>query len=333
MEIVIAVIVIILAGALIYLASLDGNYSVSRSKLVNAPQQVVFDKLCDFTSWQEWSPWLLHEPDTKLEFSESPSEEKGFYTWEGKIIGAGKLTHVNLDSPKRIEDHIEFLKPFKSQADVGFDVAAEGEQTKVTWHMRGKMPFICRFMAPKVAGMVAKDYDLGLAMLAGKLDPACEFPTIEFEGVVEFEENPFLCKAFAGGIEEMKTAMEAGYPQLAEYAQTQGDGVIAGPPLAAYHKTDIKKMYFECDMAVPISKNIEPGEFEVKSLGGGKYLKASLQGSYEFLELAWYAVMSHVQMAKLKLDQSRPSFEIYNSDPSEASHSNEIRTSILVPLK
>jgi len=83
MIIIVVTLALIIAGALVYLASLNGSYEVRRSLLMNVDRQTVFNKIRDFKSWAEWSPWLMHEPDTRLEFSESPDQEGGWYTWEG----------------------------------------------------------------------------------------------------------------------------------------------------------------------------------------------------------------------------------------------------------
>lgn len=57
--------VIVLAG-LIYLSTLDKNYAIRCSLFMDVDAQTVFEKVRDFKTWKDWSPWLLHEPDTNL---------------------------------------------------------------------------------------------------------------------------------------------------------------------------------------------------------------------------------------------------------------------------
>ena len=66
MWIIIGVIVAALLGALIYIATLDGNFRVKRSLEIAAPLDSVFAAIVDFKTWPEWSPWLMHEPDAKI---------------------------------------------------------------------------------------------------------------------------------------------------------------------------------------------------------------------------------------------------------------------------
>lgn len=288
-----------LAGMVIYLFFQEGTYTVRRSQLVNAGIDTVFDKIRDFKSWAEWSPWLIHEPETKLEFSGNCSEEGGFYTWDGQRIGAGKLTHVKFERPHRIVQKIEFFRPFKSVCEVGFEFAEEEGQTRVAWIMQGKMPFLLRFMTKKTRDMIEKDYDLGLAMLNGQLDDNAEYPVLQFEGETVLESVQSLCKGFSGGLEAMEEAMKQGFPKLMDFIEQQ-DGKAVGAPFSAYHKVDIKTMQFVCDMAIPVEDGIDAGEYQLKKLGGGRFFKVTMKGSYQFLELAWYSAIAHVHMIKLK---------------------------------
>ena len=332
MTIILGALALIILGALVYLASLNGKYEVRRSLLMNVDRQTAFDKVRDFRSWAEWSPWLMHEPDTRLAFSDTPEQEGGWYTWDGKRVGAGKLTHVNLDPPNRIEERIEFLRPFRSTNSVWWEFSETEGQTEIAWNMKGKMPFFFRFMAPMMSIMIAKDYDLGLAMLRGVLDPQAERPAIGFEGETGLESQSALTIPFKGNMDDMIAAMTDGFPRLAAHVEQSGFS-LAGRPFTAYHRVNPKKKYFECDIAVPVTHDTPDGDFVRKSLGGGKYFRVNVEGSYSFLELAWYSAMSHIRMLKLKMDVSRPSLEIYENDPEEVAHSNDIRTSLYIPVK
>lgn len=58
-----------------YLATLDGRFRVRRSLEIEAPVETVFAAIVDFKSWPEWSPWLMHEPETTLVYSDDYQQE------------------------------------------------------------------------------------------------------------------------------------------------------------------------------------------------------------------------------------------------------------------
>ena len=332
LNILIILVFLVVTAGLLYLSSIDGDYQVRRSCRVNAGIDTVFDKVRDFRTWPEWSPWLMHEPECRLEYSDNCTEEGGYYSWDGKYLGAGKLTHVKFERPHRIHQKIEFFRPFKSTCEVGFTFTDYGGETEVAWNMHGHMPFLLRFMIVNMVSMIERDYDLGLAMLAGQLDPASEFPRISFQGKTILEPEHCLCEKFNGFIREMEIAMKNGFPQLLEYIR-EHNGRITGKPFTAYHKVNLTTMHFCCDMAVPVAGGIDPGNYSIKTLGGGNYFKVTLQGNYDFLESAWYSAYAHMKMHSIKTDKKRPALEIYENNLNTVSTSNDLLTTLCIPLR
>ena len=333
MTAVLIIIALVIALPLLYLATLDGNFSVRRSLEIAAEPKTVFDKIRDFESWKEWSPWLMHEPDTQLSYSDTPDQEGGWYTWDGKIVGAGKLTHEKFADNEKIEQRIEFTRPFKSTSRVWWEFEpVEDGKTLVHWNMAGSMPFLFRFMAKKLPEYINKDYDTGLHLLRGVLVAGVEVPRISFHGPVELGAQHALSIHFDGDLDALKVAMTEGFPRLGHYADEEGLKAT-GNPFTIYHKVDMKEMNFDCDMALPVPAGTQSSEFEFKTYPGGRFYKTSLRGSYEFLEFAWYHAYSHLQMAKIKPEMKRAAMEVYENDPATVEHTNEIETSIYIPIK
>ncbi|MCG7928283.1 MAG: SRPBCC family protein, partial [Candidatus Thiodiazotropha taylori] len=290
--IVIVIVVVILAVPLIYLSTLKGDFVVSRSLAIGVAKEQVFAKIKDFRSWPEWSPWLMHEPQTRLEYSDAPDQQGGWYSWDGETVGAGRLTHVKFSGSDRIEQKIEFLRPFKLVSQVWWDLEPlEAGGTLVRWNMSGSMPFLFRFMTKKIGEYVGKDYDTGLAMLRGVLEPGAEHPRFSFEGIVELPATTALTIPFEGDLETMKVAMKEGFSKLAEYA-AENQPLSSGCPFTCYHEVDLQTMRFKCDMCLPVSQDVTQSGFKLKQFPAGRYYKTTMKGSYQFLELAWYQAYS-----------------------------------------
>ena len=77
----------ILLAALIYLAGQKGRLRVDRSLEIDATVEAVFDTVLDLKSWPLWSPWLMHEPDARIDYSDKVNVEGGYFLWDGKVIG------------------------------------------------------------------------------------------------------------------------------------------------------------------------------------------------------------------------------------------------------
>lgn len=328
----IAVLAAVLVVGVVYLSRLPKDYRVCRGLVIRAERQAVFDRVRDTPSWREWSPWLLHEPDARLAFSPHPDQPGGGYAWDGRYIGAGTLTHDRFVDQERIDQTLVFRRPFKSRAQTWWEFAVVEGGTRVTWNMRGSMPLLLRPMLPMLREMIAKDYDLGLAMLRGRLDPEADRPRITFEGETDRAPVSALTIPFSGGMEAMVQAMEQGFPKLAGALEQQGRAPT-GAPFTAYHRVDPKKKRFECELAVPSDAPVDGGGFEFKRFAGGKYYQVTLLGSYDFLELAWYAAYAHLRMYKRRIDKRRPTLEVYENDPGDTPNRNDLRTTLYLPLR
>ena len=321
----------ILILALVYLASLEGVYHVDRHLVIQAPVDKVYATVKDFMTWPKWSPWLLHEPNTQLEYSAHYDQVDGFYTWDGQLVGAGKLTHIEFRENTAIHQRIEFSRPFKSTNHVSWTFSVHEQGTEVHWIMDGKMPFLFRFMTRMTAMMIAKDYDLGLHLLNGYLNPRASFPRYHFDGEENLKGFYYARKAFKGLLPDLIQFMKKAFPPLTETVKNKG--IINGFPLAIYHKADPIKKYFECDIAVPITQQLVDTGLDYAYFPGGNYYKVTCMGDYRFLELSWYKAYSHVRMLKLKIDRKRPSLEVYENDSGEVENINDLKTSLYLPVK
>jgi DNA gyrase inhibitor GyrI len=327
---------LVIAGVLMFLAMQPGQIAVRRSIVVRCTPEQAFERVLDLRGWRDWSPWLLHEPDAELSYSDEPGARGGWYAWHGQLIGAGRITHVALHPPERIEQRIEFKRPFKTTAAVSWEFAATVQDsapaTEVFWSMRGRMPFLLRFIAPTLSGLIGKDFDLGLTLLRARLDPAAPRLAIRFPGETDIPAQHAWTIPFQGSFSDIKQAMEDGFRRLIATAAERGVSPT-GAPFSAYRLADPKGGGVRFDAALPVPEGTAPGELGATDFAGGRYLVTEVQGSYDLMELGWHAAMGHLRMVKRQWDRGRPALEVYEQGPDEAAGDDDLLTRILIPLK
>ena len=313
-------------GGIVWLLLQKRDYSVKREQVLNAPVERAFSYVQDFRNWPAWSPWLMHEPDCRLDYSKA-TEVGGGYSWDGKFVGAGSMQHQAIEHNKSMAMQIKFLRPFKSVAKVNWQFQPiDADSCKVIWSFSGKLPFYLSWMRQMLEKMLGMDYQMGLALLAGQLDPQCEHPQLEFVGECQLEPQPAIKHDYSGSFAQIGAVSQQTFPQLLQQA---GDR-LAGMPMIVYHKVDLKKQTTVCSMAVPVN-SLDKDEASLQ-VPGGKYFKVRLSGSYEFLELAWYSAINHLRMRKIKWLKKQPTLEAYPNDPRQVKSNNELVTELLVPL-
>jgi hypothetical protein len=161
---------VLIVGFVAYAATRPDKYHVERSTTIHAPADLVYAHMADLKSFGEWSPWDKRDPNMKKTYSAATTGVGATYSWQGnKEVGSGKMTITEAKPPTLVREKLEFIEPFASVADVGFDVVPAGtDEVKATWSMDGdssKLLMKAMGVFMNMDKMIGKDFDDGLANL------------------------------------------------------------------------------------------------------------------------------------------------------------------------
>ena len=170
---ILLVLALIVIALLVIIMSKPDTYSVSRSAVLNAPAQTVFDQVNDFHKWEAWSPWAKLDPKAKNTFEGPTSGVGASFAWAGDHnVGEGKQTIVESKSPELIRIKLEFYKPFPGVSTSEFKFAPENNGTRVTWTMSGENNFMSKAMSlvMNCDTMIGGYFEQGLNNLKGVVE-------------------------------------------------------------------------------------------------------------------------------------------------------------------
>lgn len=159
---------LLLAAGFLWVQSRPSELLITRSRTLPAPAEVVYAHLVDLHEWEKWSPWQDIDPGMEQEYSGAEQGPGASYRWSGnEEVGEGRMTITEVEPPRRVTIHLEFLRPFPATNTTDFYVDRGGLGTEVTWAMTGENDFM-----GKLAGLfldldeqVGADFDKGLARL------------------------------------------------------------------------------------------------------------------------------------------------------------------------
>lgn len=165
--IVLYVILGLIALLLIVVAMRPADFTLVRSRTINAPASKVFPLIGDFRNWEKWSPWLEMEPTAKLTYGETTTGVGGNYRWDGNKTGSGNATCVAETPPNKFQIRLEFEKPMAAVHNVEYDLVENGGQTTVTWKMTGKNNFMGKLFSLifNMEKMVGPQFERGLELI------------------------------------------------------------------------------------------------------------------------------------------------------------------------
>jgi len=331
-------ILILVIGGAIYLATLDGKYDVQRSKIIKAPAELVFNKVNDYKTWSSWSPWLGKDPTTKLTYGEVTSGNGASYSWDSdhKDVGAGSMETIETVTNESIDQKISFTKPWESESNIYWTFKpAEGGGTEVTWGMKGEMSFMTRYMASKMDEYVGPDYETGLAKLDSVIQSDMKKYSVVVNGETTHGGGYYLYNTTSCKIDELAAKMQEMMPKVGMYIQTNNIK-MAGMPFTLYHKFDQENnaVIFSC--AVPVTDRVitsADSGLQTGFLKPFKAIKTTLKGDYANLKEAWEAAYKHLADNNLEQVAGSAAVEVYKNDPMSKSNPADWETEIYIPIK
>ena len=308
------------------------KFHVHRETIIDAPCEQVFDRVADFSSWSSWSPWLIADPDARVDVSDNSNSVGSTYHWTGESSGEGEMKHEVLKSPRRIQSEIRFIKPMRSVSEVSFDLEPAGEGTRIRWNMDGSLPWLLFWMTSSMDAYIGNDYERGLRMLkewieTGKVESqldisgASSAPAMRIAGIRE-----------ACNMTEIGPIMERAICTAGETLQAAGVE-LCGPAASAYHQADIKHGHidFTAGFEIPADAELPAGLVEWSTPGGPAF-HVRHTGGYHHVGNAWSAAYQHVRYKKIKLNKKAATFEVYRNSPDETA-SADLITDIYLPLR
>ena len=173
----VGLIILLIGVAGFFIAALAGpkNFEVSRTKTINAPAELVYEKVSKFSEWKSWSPWIAIDPTQKTTIEGEEGELDCKYSWESENeeVGNGSMTITAYQLNKEIQMDLDFTAPFEAHNKSGFTLKKSGEMnTELTWYVSGDFPFMARpfMLMQDMEKVIGSKFEEGLNTIAEKLE-------------------------------------------------------------------------------------------------------------------------------------------------------------------
>jgi uncharacterized protein YndB with AHSA1/START domain len=162
------VVVLLILVILAFAATRPDTFRVERSTTIHAPASRIYPMIADFHRWTAWSPWENIDPNLQRTYEGAPSGKGAGYGWVGnKKVGSGHMEITDASEPSRLVIKLDFLKPFEAHHIAEFTLTPQGDDTRVTWAMNGRSPYMMKVMGifMSMDSMIGGDFEKGLANL------------------------------------------------------------------------------------------------------------------------------------------------------------------------
>ena len=290
---------------------------ISRTQVIASPIEKVFEVLRDIHSCPDWSPWLIADPDFKLDV------QNDYYSWEGAISGSGRMDLVRDEANESITYDLSFVKPWKSQARIHISLAVKGDATEVTWTLEHSLSFFLFWKKKSIQAYLEVDYDRGFLMLKNLIETGSVPSHLEFLGREPSPSFVGVGIKRSGSMNGFEQDIETSYKEVRDYYPE-------GKLFSVYYTWDLVRKEVAYFIGVRLEKTpgVIPDGMELINVPGMEVYALRHRGPYSHLSNGWSAGRMHGRAKIFRQSKRFPPFEIYEDENWE-----EPVVKICLPMK
>ncbi|SDS04223.1 GyrI-like domain-containing protein [Gramella sp. MAR_2010_147] len=331
---------IFIIGASIYIATKDGKFQVERTLMMEAPREIIFNEVNDFTTWKNWEPWSQETDDMIINYGEKTTGEGASYSWQSEKMGDGKMRTINAKPHSSLQQELTFITPFgESTSEVYWEFEPQGDSTLVKWGMMGEQTFMEKaafiFQDESLAEMMQPMFSKGLNNLQEEITVKMNSYTINIDGITQHGGGYYMYITTASKISQVSDRMEKMVTEVGNFMATNNIEQV-GKPFILYNEWNedqgtaiYSAAYFTPSEVVTTTESSILNGF----MPNQRTLKTTLKGDYKNLKEAWDSSYAYLQKNGLKAAENAKAFEVYITGPKDNANPAEWITNIYIPLE
>lgn len=326
------VLFIIIALFLIIPLFLPSDFHIEKSVIIDKPVDIVFQTATDMDQRAKWDPWIEMDPNAEMKVTMKPDIIGSGYSWNGKIIGKGKITIKKFVPNELIKSEIEFISPRSSISHIIWHFMDIKKGTKVTWAFEGELSYpIEKWMGFIIERKISTPFEKGLnnfktlvESLPDMSGRTGEIEESEFKGLKALTITEECSKKkLTGKMIEM-------YSALMSYLKRNNQD-FKGFPFAIYHPSENAGMFvLECGLPVK-QKMTGTDQIKYMELPKCKVVMASHFGHYKTVKSTYVIIEKYIKENNLEISGSP--WEIYMTDPLKEPDQDKWETKVYFPIK
>jgi len=304
---------------------LPQSVHVERNIGINRPASTVFTLLNGFSTFSEWSPWSVRDPDTVYVYSGPTSGAGARMSWSGdpRLVGHGWQEITQSTPWSMIRMQLEFDQ--MGRASSYFQLAPIGNGVNLTWGFDMDLvedqeffsALMMRYFGLFFDGWIGTDYEQGLTRFKTFAEslPVGDFSDIDV-AIVEVEPIDILYVAMGSreSVGGVAASLAAAYGEISDLMAQQSIE-MQSQPMAITRAWDAEDYEFDAAIPVPPGEVALSGRVRAGTSPAGRAVRLIHRGPYDRMPASYAKLAAY--MAAHGLKEGRVSWEQYISDPGK----------------
>ncbi|CAM4025713.1 GyrI-like domain-containing protein [Flavobacterium branchiophilum] len=327
-------IMLLVTAASIFVATLNPNYVVVRTKIIKTPRITAYQYINDLRNWEEFGSWKEDNPNMQFDYSVNSSGKGSYYNWKnGNDFG-----RIETVSNKEGMLIVQKMNDNGEISDVFWQFKDTLGKTKITFKNIGKMGFSNKIFTGIQGGIdhvVGTIFERSLENVNRILDFEVNTYKVKINGYIQKSFFYYLQKTIISKDVHIKKNIPILIHDINQFSQKNNIHTV-GIPFIKYNKKDPNRQVTSYTVGIELKEMIytsKESEFVVDSLPATHYIKTTLTGDYSHLYQAKMKTLNFIYKNKLMEDFEKSYLEYYVKDKSISNNPSTWITEIYVPIK
>ena len=318
----------------IFVATQKGDFTVERSQIINSPKSTVFNFVNDYRNWEDFSSWIVEDPEMQITYPKKTIGSGATISWEGKE-GTGDMLTVFVKENDSISQKMNY-DGTSSSVFWSFKDTIGG--TKVTWKTTGKMSFTMKVYTAFNGGInkiIGETYEKSLANLDKTLDFEINTYAVKVNGLVKKLGTFYLRQTFTSEISKVIKNGQIVFPKMITFCE-QNNIELNGKPFIIYHTYDTVSGLTKLSFCVPIKNQIltsSGSDILTGKLEPFEAIKTTLTGDYSHTKKALDKAKTYINTNRIALDPTFSHVENFTISKTEIKNPSKWVMEIYYPIK
>lgn len=330
-------ILLIFIGTAIYFGTKESSYEIKDALIIQAPPQVVFNKVNNLKSWDQWKVWKQKEPNIVFNHAEQNSGEGASFSWDAKQSGSVITTKVIPN--KEIHQDVAVKTgrgEVNSKMDWQFD-EVDGN-TYVSFILKGEHSLFDKVYY-SISG-TDFNTDLHLIKQAILRDISKEVVedmkrySIHVDGVTQYGGGYYMYVTSAAKQDQVRERMGSMMGEVRRFI-SRNNLSDAGNPFLLFNEINPSNNTVIFSTCFPVrEKVITPQSSPVLCdfMEPVTAVKTSLKGNYNHFAEAYDEARKYMDKNGYQQDPQQKVFEVYVTNPDSVVNPAEWLTEIYIPI-
>ncbi|TXK73586.1 GyrI-like domain-containing protein [Mesonia sp. HuA40] len=334
-------ILVIIIGTTLYVATLDGNFKYTLTQETEAPRSMAFKQIYNFKNWENFvidssGSTIAINANKKIQKVDSIAQFDSFSEISGKLITVESVPFSKIKQKMN-------LSQGRNKAEIYLDwtIQESESSTQLQLSLSGKRNFLAKFYSlwesPSLDKIIAENFNLSLKNLNKYLMREMEKTSVSIDGTTQFSGGYYLYASTAtkNNSDLIVEKSQKIIKQVEAYMQ-RNKLKASGSSITVFNNIDTLNQSVIISAGIPISSRVitlEADDVLTGFIPKRKVLKLTLQGNYKNLTQAWEKAFAYAQQEFLIVDKQAERFMIYVVSSNEEENPANWVTELYLPLE